>query len=306
MQDIEYKISNICDTKYNYFLNKKNVVGIGLGFKIKNGFNTSQKCIKVLVSHKLSINKLNKNDLVPGVFQGIITDIVKTGYMKVSSFANKIRPVPGGYSIGPGSRLPISTGTLGCIVTDNTNFYVLSCNHSIAFENTIPLGTGITQPSTKDNGNPKTDTIATLYKYIPLNFITPSHSPENYSDCAIAKISDISQVSSKLAILGNIRGISTPILEEYVEKVGRTTELTRGQITTIGATIRASLSRGQCIFKNQILATKMSDVGDSGALLVNLTNYGLGLLGGSSETSSFFTPIKSILESLNVDIVFKK
>src|SRR3712207_9100147 len=75
---IEENIAHICDCDYKYFLNKKNVVGIGLGYKVKNGFYTNQLCVQVFVSRKYSENEININDKIPSMYKGIPTDVKET------------------------------------------------------------------------------------------------------------------------------------------------------------------------------------------------------------------------------------
>src|SRR3712207_7406328 len=57
------------------------------------------------------------------------------------------------------------SGTLGCLVTDNKDLFVLSNNHVLARMNQIQLNTKIIQPSNEFGGDPKTDIIATLIRY---------------------------------------------------------------------------------------------------------------------------------------------
>src|SRR3712207_7677928 len=49
-----------CD--YNFFLQKSNVIGVGLGYKEKGGFRLPQKCINVFVSNKIPKNNLSPKD----------------------------------------------------------------------------------------------------------------------------------------------------------------------------------------------------------------------------------------------------
>ncbi|NFU58586.1 hypothetical protein FDF93_12030, partial [Clostridium botulinum] len=139
-------ISHICNYEYQYFLNKANVLGVGCGYKVKNGFYTNKLCLQVFTKRKLLSNQLNLQELVPNLYKGILTDVVQSGVFTQHSFTNKIRPVIGGYGIG-NSHIQNKTGTLGCLVTDGEYNYILSCNHILANNNLAPLGTKIIQPS---------------------------------------------------------------------------------------------------------------------------------------------------------------
>src|SRR3712207_5481193 len=94
---IQKLISHICNCEYKYFLNKANVVGVGCGYKVKNGFYSNKLCIKVFTTKKLISNELNSQDLVPNLYKEISTDVVESGAFTQYSFINKIRPVIGGY-----------------------------------------------------------------------------------------------------------------------------------------------------------------------------------------------------------------
>ncbi|AEB77591.1 hypothetical protein ADU80_11390 [Clostridium botulinum] len=298
--ELSNKIKNICNCEYKYFFNKGNVIGVGLGYKISNGVNTLTKCIKVFVKNKISKDKLNENEMIPKCYKGIPTDIVECGFATSCGFTKRIRPVYGGYSIGPGNAL--LNGTMGCVVKDHRYYYILGCNHVLADENIEKIGAAIIQPSKLDSGTPSHDTIAHLTKFIPIKF---GSGEENYVDCAMARIDDKSLVTPEIVIIGSIKGTSDVKLGESVRKCGRTTEFTIGRISAINTTLNINFKKGKCLFKNQIATSIMSSKGDSGAILVDKNNYAVGLLVGDSITTSFFNPIKTVLSDLDVSIVTK-
>ncbi|NFD86721.1 hypothetical protein FCV13_01600 [Clostridium botulinum] len=300
-------ISYICNCEYKYFLNKSNVVGIGCGYKIKNGFYTNQLCIQVFVSKKLPLNELNINDLIPSTYKGIPTDIKETGGFTACSLTQKIRPTPGGYIISNKYNTDYS-GTLGCLVKDNKHLFLLSNNHVLAMMNKLSLGTKIIQPSGDFGGDSKTDTIATLSKYIELKFIEGRGIHFNYTDCAIAKIIDKSLVSPEIALVGILKGISNPKLNQPVKKVGAISELTTGVITSISSTLTVDYDtiNKSAIFKEQVVTTKMDEYGDSGSILLDENNHAIGLLMSGSKNNTTFNPIDTVLKELNVNLVTSK
>ncbi|AEB75716.1 hypothetical protein [Clostridium botulinum] len=295
------KILCVCSNEYQYFFNKRNVVGVGLGYKITNGFCKFIPCIKVLVSTKIPPNEIPPNESIPEHFKGLITDVVQSGNISASSLTTKARPVLGGYSIGPSSG--IRSGSMACLVTDGKHYYILSNNHVLVYGNVLPIGTPVLQPGIEDGGQPLDDKVATLSKYAQLKFITHKETPTNYIDCALAQVNDKSLVSSKLAIIGSIKGITSPVLGESVKKVGRSTGLTTGKILSIGSTVSVNFKAGKCLFKNQITTTKMAEAGDSGSLLVNSSHHAVGLLFSGADSASCFNPINTVLDSLKVSIV---
>ncbi|MCD3255977.1 serine protease [Clostridium botulinum C] len=298
---LEKKILHIARYEYNYFLNKSNVVGIGLGYKIKNGFNTFQKCLSVFVSNKISYCNLSSSDIIPKYYKGIQTDVVNTGRFHLQRLNSKVRPVPGGYSIGPSTIL--AGGTLGCIVTDGKYYHILSCNHTLTAEQILSLNYPIVQPNALYGGKDPEDTIATLSKYIPINYKNPNSQGINYGDCAIAKIISRSKISTKIAFLGRLKGMAKPFLGLEVQKVGATSELTKGIIKVINATIEFDTPQGKSIFVNQIITSRMSEAGDSGAILVDKNIKAIGMLMSANPIASSFNPIEYILNALDVKLV---
>ncbi|ACT33748.1 MULTISPECIES: hypothetical protein [Clostridium] len=301
---IQKSITDICNCEYEYFFNKANVLGVGCGYKVKNGFYTNNLCIKVFVGKKYLKNKLASQDLVPNLYKGILTDVVESGSFTQYSFTNKIRPVIGGYGIG-NVHITDKTGTLGCLVTDGEYNYILSCNHILANNNLAPLGTKIIQPSFQYGGDFKTDVIAILSKFIPLEFEGILKKPTNYSDCAIAKVLNKSLVSPKIALIGMPKGTIIPKLNEEVAKVGERTELTTGKIISINTTVKINCAflGKKALFKNQIITTSMSNPGDSGAVLLDRNDNVIGILISGTDSHDTFSPINYTLKELNVRIV---
>src|SRR5205085_9651524 len=97
----------------------------------------------------------------------------------------KIRPAQPGCSIGfrdPNNQF-IMAGTFGAVVKDGDGQYVLSNNHVLADESRLQPGAPIFQPGLLDGGDPNTDQIAALTRFIKLQALATNHV-----DCAIAKV----------------------------------------------------------------------------------------------------------------------
>ncbi|AYF53702.1 hypothetical protein G8S49_07715 [Clostridium botulinum C] len=297
---IQKKILYICRYEYTYFFNKSNVVALGLGYKVKNGIISSKECISIFVNNKLSLHELLPNDIIPSTYNGVITDVIDSGPITASSLTNKIRPALGGYSIGPIKGAP--GGTFGCLVTDGKYYHVLTNNHIIVDKKITKIGMPIIQPTVVDGGTIE-DEIAKLSLYIPLKPQTSTSSPENLVDCSINKITKRSLVSTKIAFLGRPKGTALPYISDDVMKVGRTSELTKGSIISIGATAKLTIDEAKYLFVNQIITTRMSSDGDSGSVLFDKNINAIGLLVGASNSQSLFNPIDAVLDSLKVKIV---
>ena len=60
-------------------LSKRNVVGVGLGYKVSEGISTGELSLLVSVTHKADISALAAEDLVPKLLGGVKTDVIETG-----------------------------------------------------------------------------------------------------------------------------------------------------------------------------------------------------------------------------------
>ncbi|AEB76103.1 trypsin-like peptidase domain-containing protein [Clostridium botulinum] len=293
--DIDKTIACICNCQYKYFLNKANVIGVGLGYKIKRGFYNFQKCITVFVRKKVSLNELSSQDFIPEKYMNISTDVVECGKPMTCSLRGKIRPVLGGYSIGVQG---LGAGTMGCLVGDSNNDYILTCNHVIAGNSPESKNNDVLQPATQYGGKIHRDTIANVYAFDKVIY----NENNNFTDSAIAK-TDREKSSIDIALIGSILGVNTPGMGENVKKVGATTELTSGIVRGRYATIAIKFLGKDAIFKNQIITSKMSDAGDSGGILLNKKREAIGLLMADTDTISIYNSIHAVLSRLNVHIL---
>jgi hypothetical protein len=128
---------------------------------------------------------------------------------------------------------------------------------------------------------------------------------ENYVDCAVAKPLNITMFSDEIRYIGRITGTKAPSLGMKVRKVGRTTDYTEGNITTVNTTVDVgyNTARGPktARFVGQVMTTGMSQAGDSGSLIVEFgASNAVGLLFAGSGTVTIFTPIERVLDSLSV------
>lgn len=166
---------------------KENVVGVGVGYKTKNGQivrdanGNPVECVVVSVSQKVAIESLSPTDRVPVKIMGMETDVLETGPISIiSDLPNsvavnpkeRIRPIQPGLSTGlnPG----ITAGTIGLMVRkagDSTN-YMLSNWHVLAGNNT-PVAdreiVTITQPGNFDGGRTPADVVALLTDFVPID-----------------------------------------------------------------------------------------------------------------------------------------
>ena len=242
---------------------------------------------------------------VPEVLDGVPVGVRVTGrIMAFSDPTQRQRPAPMGFSVG---HPAITAGTIGARVRDALgHVYILSNNHVLANSNGATVGDPEYQPGPFDGGT-AADQIATLSDFQAINFA----GVNNTIDAAIAMSStdmvdnavpaDDGYGMPNATIYGDANGDGLfddrdALLGLNVQKYGRTTRLTHGQITGVNATVTVcyEVSGLTCTktarFVDQLIISPggFSAGGDSGSLIVtddaNLNPVGLLFAGSSSVT----------------------
>jgi len=223
------------------------------------------------------------------------------------------RPVPIGVSTG--NEGEISSGTIGCRVTDGTNVYALSNNHVYALENDAPIGSKVLQPGRYDTAgyvyNPD-NVIGTLSAFVPIVFSTSASNTIDAAIAAIIKDGDIPRVGNATPSNGYGKPKSTTASAYagmQVQKYGRTTALTKGKIYATNATVNVGYSSGTARLVNQIWVYSSKGAfikaGDSGSLLVTdpgKNPVGLLFAGDSSGQWAVANRIDLVLSAFGVSI----
>jgi len=268
-----------------------NVVGHGVGYKVKDGVRTSELCRVVMVERKLPLELLAPEDVIPKVINGEVTDIIQAGRFKAywGERTSVMRPAMGGISIG---HPDITAGTLGCAVWIDGKKHILSNNHVMADMNDASIGDGILQPGDADSG---TEAIAALTDFQTIDFDGGS----NVMDAAIALPYTQSNLSEEIYELGLPQTEVAPSLGLVVTKSGRTTAVTTGEIDIIDATIEVDYTALKtAIFDNVFIDSynSMSSPGDSGSLLVASDGLAaVGILFAGEGIKTAFNPVGPIL-----------
>ena len=329
MVDYE-QIKETLSKKQRSIFKKKGVVAIGIGYKIIDGKQTSKLALICSVDKKLPISDLRKCDLIPATIKGVHTDIVETGIIK-ALHTNKHRPAPGGVSVG---HVDITCGTLGCVVRNHAGFrHILSNNHVLACSNEAKIGDSIVQPGSHDSGTYPKDHIANLTDFVQINFSDALSScpiskvfvkmvngilfvmgsktrlqavkqtETNLVDAAIARPLRDEDISDEIMEVGKIVGVKNPVLGMKIKKSGRTTGLTTGEITQVGATVKVQYGAGKiATFTDQFMAGPMCEGGDSGSAVLDMDNNLVGLLFAGSDTTMVAGRIENVFELLNIHL----
>jgi Peptidase family S64 len=294
-----------------------NVVGVGIGERISEGKPTGTLAVKLFVRMKYPLSEISSNFALPKEINGVPTDIEEAGIFrrfqtaaarKLAGMPNprtKMRPAHPGSSIGfqdPANQF-VMAGTFGAVVKDAGGTYILSNNHVLADENRLPTGAPIFQPGLLDGGNVATDQVAALTRFVMLD---PSKA--NSVDCAIAKVTQNSIVSTAILHIGAPKGSADAALDMNVHKFGRTTGYTVGQVSSIDTDVTVNYETGDYTFSGQVIVVgsqgqSFSDAGDSGSLILQRgTNKAVALLFAGSKTHTIANHIGHVLAALKVKL----
>jgi hypothetical protein len=270
------------------------VVGTAVGL-LPNG----QPTVRVFLSHP-GVTGL------PTALDGVPVSTQVTGmFVAFSDPTKRARPAPMGFSVG---HPAITAGSIAVPVVDGSaNVYVLSNNHVLANSNDAAIGDAALQPGPFDGGT-AADQIGTLAAFKPIDF----SGGNNTIDAAIALLTSPADVLTSTptddgygppgtTIWGDANGDGsfddrTALLGLLVQKYGRTTKLTHGQITGVNATVDIcyEVLIIFCVksarFVDQLIIEPggFSGGGDSGSLIVsddaNKSPVGLLFAGSSTQT----------------------
>lgn len=297
------EVQEVKEGKEEELLARKNVIGVGIGYKEKGGKETPELCVKVFVEKKVKKEMLAEDDMVPKTYEKVKTDVMEVGHIEALSFRSRIRPAKPGYSIG---HYKITAGTFGCLVREvcpPCRIQILSNNHVLANSNAASIGDPVLQPGPYDGGTYRADMIARLSKFVPILFGSPLRY--NLVDAALALPVDQRNVIASIVNLGIPKGTVEATLRMDVVKSGRTTQTTAGRVAGIDVTVAVGYgASGTAYYRNQILTTNMSQGGDSGSLLLSRAERkATGLLFAGSSSVTIHNNIANVLMALGVEIV---
>ena len=278
----------------------ENVVGVGLGRKVTRGQVLAETVLRVFVRRKVHPLLLPEAQVIPLEVEGVSTDVVEVGDLRVWGplppvFQRRIRPARPGVSLG---HKDVTAGTFGLAVRGPQGpKLLLSNNHVLAKENAGVTGDAILQPGRFDGGKLKRDAIAELAEYVPLT------DGENLVDAALAQPYRDEDIETEVLQVGPVAGTVEPALGMRVQKAGRTTRVTRGEVTDLDVTIRVGYSTGDLLFRDQILLRGrdgFSGPGDSGAAILDDLRRVCGLLFAGSTFVTLANRFSNIERALQV------
>ncbi len=295
------------------------VQGFGVGEKVSKGRKAQELSLRVYVDKKKPKAQLSspvpKHVTLPELGR-VQTDVLEIGRLAKELHTTRVRPAMPGSSLGHPDL--DGYGTFGCVVRrrDDTKIYILSNAHVLADEGAAHIGDEIVQQGAGVGGVVPEDVIGTLSDFVPFDY-TDDGFP-NDMDVAIARVRRKNQVVEEIRLLGFApKGVGRVIRRGMpVKKVGATTDYTVGEV--LDTAFRFSLEYktpghgsdfynrdghgelGRVGFKDQVLCTRYSEGGDSGAVILNKYDRVIGLHFAGSPSSSVFSPIRPIFKRLRL------
>lgn len=195
------------------------------------------------------------------------------------------------------------SGTLGALITDGTNQYVLSNNHVLARGDKAVAGEDVSQPGLIDSNCQVSTVVADFTGAAPLG---------SNVDAAVAQLRPGTMDSTGFIEDIGVPGTTTvnPSVGLGVAKSGRTTGFTTGTIASINTSVsvqyQASCGSGKkfvVAYTNQVVinSSTFSAGGDSGSLIVtnNASHNPVALLFAGSSSTTIGNPIGPVLTTLS-------
>ena len=269
---------------------------------------TSAEQARAVVAESMGVSAAASED-VP-------VNVIVTGIIESQPHRFRIRPAPGGVSVG---HFRITAGTIGCLSVGrsaprNSRLMILSNNHVLANSNNAAFGDCICQPGPADGGRCPADQIAILERFVPINFAAGA---VNFVDCATGwawpdrvrrELIHIVNGQQQFFRIGSVP--VAPQVNMAVGKSGRTTQLTRGTIIDVSASINVDYGGGRIAhFRDQIAirgaaGTLFSAGGDSGSSIWTWDSrrapVGLLFAGGGGIT--FANKMPRVLAALDINL----
>lgn len=276
----------------------RNIVGVGISEKETEKKATGELGLTFYVEKKLAKSKINPNVMIPPVIStvdqtAIFTDVQQIGKLRPQVLKRK-QPLQSGYSVGNKNE----TGTLGAIVKKGTKYFVLSNAHVLADSGKGKKGDEIFFPGDADTAG-KLQHVGALSEFVPFE---KTEDLVNRVDAALAEIDGDFEKMLDFSILGVKSPLRTaaPVRDMAVVVRGRTSGDSEGVVKDVNFSVVIPYPGvGRLGFIDQVLCTRYSKPGDSGAIVVDKKSGRIvGLHIAGSEQGSIFNPIAAVVDAL--------
>jgi hypothetical protein len=79
------EVKAIKDKYQTALLKKANVVGVGIGYRERDGQMTDQVALTVMVKKKVPLSQLDAKDVIPPEIEGVMLDVKEVGEIRALS-----------------------------------------------------------------------------------------------------------------------------------------------------------------------------------------------------------------------------
>jgi hypothetical protein len=282
-----------------------NIVAVGISEKITDGGKTGELSLCFYVEKKIARSKLREGRLVPPVMSApngaaVFTDVKPIGRVR-PEVKKKVSPIQSGFSV---AHVDVGAGTVGAIVKKGKTLYILSNSHVLANSGLGKVKDQVMYPGSRDGGTLPRHLAGTLAKFIAFKvggrFV-------NHVDCAICEIDSSRLGDLDLSIFG-VTGLPKTIAAKRGMKVmkrGRTTGETEGEVEDVNFRVVVDYDGvGEVGFLEQVLCSRYSKPGDSGAIVVDKKSRAIvGLHFAGASGGSVFNPIADVITALRFKFV---
>lgn len=264
------------------------VIDVMVGVKETGGLSTGEVVFQVLVDRKKSLNDLPPEQRIPARISEVLTDVIP------HELAQPEAVIMGGSNISGSGGLG-TLGAVGLATAANTN---AAANTPLILTNKHVADTTGTLVGEETTCDCRCCTCCDFGRVVDAQFTSQV-------DAAIATLNNGVRFSHEVILIGAVRGTAPAAVTDMVVKHGRTTQLTRGQVTS--TTFPVSRTDGQN-FTNQIRiapvapSTDMSEGGDSGSVYVNAnTSQIIGLHHAGNGPAAMGNHIAPVLSLMKID-----
>jgi hypothetical protein len=309
-----------------------NIVGVGVGYSLppttgpsgevlSSNAEPGKQALNIYVVERTAVEEIravmaNAMGTSAAASEDVPVNVIVTGMIDAQPHRFRIRPAPGGVSVG---HFKITAGTIGCLSVGrrsprNSRLMILSNNHVLGNSNGSVFGECITQPGPFDGGKCPADQIAIVERFVPLNF----SGGTNFVDAATGWCWPDRVRKELVYLVGGVPNFFrignvpiAPQLNMAVGKSGRTTQLTRGTIIDVSATINVNYGGGRvALFKDQIAirgagGSLFSAGGDSGSSIWtwDSARRPVGLLFAGGGGITFANKMTRVVAALDINLV---
>lgn len=293
-------------------------VAVGVGDEISSlvaGATPGQTTLTVYVAEPVSTQEMRELLVdalgVSAAGDEVPIQVVVTGIISAQPHRFRERPAPCGISV---AHHNVTAGTQGALcfgrqAPRNQRVMVLSNNHVLADVNAASAGDCICQPGPADQGSCPNDQVAVLERFVPIDF-----SGQNFVDCATGwawpdrvRREQVYLSGGKSAYYRTGNTPIQPTVGMEVGKSGRTTQLTKGRITAVGASVNVNMGGGRVAQFRDAISIQgdrgdFSQGGDSGSLIWNWASgvAPVGLLFAGGGGTTFANRIDRVMAALDI------